>query len=128
MSLADYNSALNQYNLQTANAGNSSLVTGIGGNYVGSGPWTATYPVAPDPYFPAQTALEPKYPGHQCDSYDEFRTFVLESDDVPEWVKQTLSKLDQADPWMAEMWAGILSRWQGRRVAEIKEAQRRLNK
>jgi hypothetical protein len=88
---------------------------------------TYTYPnFGPDPYFPNVTGSEPKYPGHQCETYGEFRTFIRGSSDVPQWVKEIVEKLDVNDPWMAEMWSGIFSRWSQRRVGEINNAAKRL--
>lgn len=89
--------------------------------------YNGSYPCPSDSYFPSRPVLvEPKYPGHQCKTYDEFRTFVRESPDVPQWVKDIVDKLDANDPWMAEMWGGILSRWSQRRVTEINLATARL--
>lgn len=50
-----------------------------------------------------------KMPGDHCTTYAEFREYVKESPDVPEWVKTITDLLENADPFMAEIWADVIA-------------------
>jgi hypothetical protein len=100
--------------------GQNPYITATDGTWTGYQGNSTYTNLMPEPF-------RPKFPGHWCESYDQFRQYVQNSPNVPGWVKEAFKSFDNEDDiWQVEMWSGIVAHWQGRRVQEIKEAQQRL--
>ena len=69
-----------------------------------------------------------EYPSAHCDNFDEASIYLLESPDVPTWVKEIFKQVKPIEPYSAAQWMSILDLWFRHRAAEMITARNRVTK